>query len=157
MKKLFFLTFIFIFVVVTFWFCATEDVKEREWARVIATMTDMKMIGNSIEDYMSDNYMAPGDGELTLVSDLKPHLEPFYIKKLPTTDGWGNPLVYASGKVGTMCQECYSIISYGRDGKDSGVNPAYSNYILRSMAGFENDICFSNGSFTYTPAPLKVK
>jgi len=156
MKKLFLLSLVFIFVV-TFWFCGSEDVKLGQWARAKATLGDMKTIGSAIEDYMSDYYMAPGAGELTKVSDLKVFLEPFYIKVLPITDGWGNPLVYASGKVGTMSQECYSIISYGRDGKDSGMDINNSPYLLGSVDDFNKDICYSNGSFTYHPSPLKVE
>ncbi len=119
-----------------------------------ATMGDMKTIGGAIENYMTDNYMAPGNGAATTVGMLEAYLEPFYIKMLPVRDGWGTSLVYESGAAETPEQEMYSVISYGRGGLSTGLNIANSNYIVNSMAGFENDICFSGGQFTYSP---KVK
>ncbi|MCP5105980.1 MAG: prepilin-type N-terminal cleavage/methylation domain-containing protein [bacterium] len=118
-----------------------------------ATMGDMKTIGGAIEDYMTDNYMAPGGSAETFISGLEQYLEPFYIKQLPLKDGWGSSLVYVSGAIGVE-QDQYSVISYGRGGTSNGFNPAVSNYIVTTMAGFENDMCFSNGQFTYIP---KVK
>ena len=116
-----------------------------------ATMGDMKTIGGSIEDYMSDNYMAPGNAAATLIANLEVIIEPFYIKQLPTKDGWGSSLVYESGAAGTTEQDLYSITSYGRGGTANAIDPANSNYIVTTMAGFENDMVFSNGQFTYKP------
>ena len=119
-----------------------------------ATMGDMKTIGGAIEDYMTDNYMAPGSGAVNTVGLLETYLEPFYIKMLPSKDGWGTDLTYASGQGGQPEQDLYSIFSYGRGGTSNGTDTAQSNYIVNTMAGFENDICFSNGQFTYV---AKVK
>jgi type II secretion system protein G len=118
-----------------------------------ATMGDMKTIGNAIEDYLSDVYMAPGGGAVTALTGLEQYLEPFYIKQCPTKDGWGTTMVYVSGALGTE-QELYSITSYGRGGVATGINIANSNYIVNTLSGFDNDICFSSGQFTYAP---KVK
>jgi len=119
-----------------------------------ATMGDMKTIGGSIEDYMTDNYMAPGSGGVATIRGLEIYLEPFYIKMCPVKDGWGGDLNYISGRADTVEQDQYSVISYGRGGVSTPFNPANSNYIVNTMAGFENDICFSNGQFTYV---AKVK
>ncbi len=81
-----------------------------------ATMGDMKTIGNSIEDYMTDNYMAPGAGAVTTIRGLENFLEPFYIKMCPSKDGWGTDLAYESGLIDTAEQDVYSVISYGRGG-----------------------------------------
>ncbi len=116
-----------------------------------ATMGDMKTVANAVEDYMTDNAMVPGAGEAAYVKDLEKHLLPFYIKTLPTHDGWGNPLIFLSGKPDTPQALCYSVISYGRDGKDSGIDPRFTNYLTEKTADFNNDICFSNGNFTYAP------
>ncbi|HLP45729.1 MAG TPA: prepilin-type N-terminal cleavage/methylation domain-containing protein [Candidatus Kapabacteria bacterium] len=118
-----------------------------------ATMGDMKTIGGAIEDYMTDNYMAPGAGGVVLISGLEIYLEPFYIKMLPSKDGWGTDLQYSSGNVG-VDQDLYSIFSYGRGGTSNPIDTAQTNYVVNSMLGFENDICFSNGQFTYV---AKVK
>jgi len=116
-----------------------------------ATMGDLKTIGGAVESYMTDNYMAPGNNAATTVGDLEAYLEPFYIKMIPLRDGWGTSLVYESGAAETIEQELYSVISYGRGGTFNAIDPANSNYIVNTMAGFENDICFSGGQFTYVP------
>ena len=118
-----------------------------------ATMGDMKSIGNAIESYMTDLYMAPGAGSIDAIVDLGPYLAPFYIKVLPRQDGWGGEYRYDSGDIGPD-QDVYSIYSYGR-GNDAGtITIANSPYVVTTMAGFEEDIVYSNGNFTYAP---KVK
>jgi type II secretion system protein G len=119
-------------------------------SKLKATMGDMKSIGNAIESYMTDNYMAPGGGSISNIADLSGDLAPFYIKQLPTRDAWNGMLRYQSGAIGPA-QLLYSIISYGRDKIDSGMNINNTNYVITSLAGFNNDICFSNGIFTYAP------
>jgi type II secretion system protein G len=115
-----------------------------------STMGDMKSIGTAIESYITDNYIAPGGGSVDYIANLSSELAPFYIKVLPTRDGWNSMLRYQSGSVGPN-QLIYSIISYGRDKMDSGMDIAFSPYVITSMSGFNNDICFSNGYFTYAP------
>lgn len=119
-----------------------------------ATMGDMKTIGGAIEDYMTDNYMAPGAGGVATINGLEVYLEPFYIKMLPSKDGWSTDLQYESGDIDTPAQDLYSITSYGRGGTSNPFDTANTNYIVNTMEGFENDICFSNGQFTYV---AKVK
>ena len=118
-----------------------------------ATMGDMKSLGNAIESYMTDLYMAPGAGGVNVISGLNNFLAPFYIKILPVRDGWGGEFRYDSGAVGAN-QDIYSIFSYGRGNVMTGVDITQSPYVVTTMAGFENDICYSNGNFTYAP---KVK
>jgi type II secretion system protein G len=119
-----------------------------------ATMGDMKSIGEAVESYLTDLYMVPFvNGS---VGGLGPYLQPFYIKVLPVQDGWGHSFQYESQGVGEN-QDLYSITSYGRDGVTGGTvatDPANSPYLVTSMAGFSNDIVFSNGNFTFAP---KVK
>lgn len=115
-----------------------------------ATMGDMKTIGTAVESYISDVSMAPGAGGVTLLSQLEVYMESFYSKQLPVRDSWGEPFHYESGPPG-ITQDLYSVISYGRDNQASAIDPANSNYIVSSLDGFANDICFSNGTFTYAP------
>ncbi|MGE5340206.1 MAG: prepilin-type N-terminal cleavage/methylation domain-containing protein [Candidatus Omnitrophota bacterium] len=115
-----------------------------------ATMGDMKSIGAAIESYMTDMYMAPGAGGVTLVSGLATYLTPFHTKNLPQKDGWGGDFQYQSGAVGAG-QDLYSVISYGRGSSSDGIAIANNNYVVNTMKDFENDICFSNGNFTYGP------
>lgn len=118
-----------------------------------ATMGDMKSIGNAIESYMTDLYMAPGAGGITVISGLNNFLAPFHIKILPVRDGWGGEFQYVSGALGPN-QDLYSIQSWGRDNAGDPVNINNSPYVVTTMNGFENDIVYSNGNFTYAP---KVK
>jgi type II secretion system protein G len=116
-----------------------------------ATMGDMKSIGTAIESYITDLYMAPVSGN-GFIGGLTTLLQPFYIKILPVKDGWGGEFTYQSQGPGDN-QDLYSIFSYGRDQDFNGVG-GLSPYIITSIPGFRNDICFSNGTYTYAP---KVK
>jgi general secretion pathway protein G len=118
-----------------------------------ATMGDMTSIGKAVESYMTDLYMAPGAGGFNVVGQLNPFLAPFYIKILPSRDSWGGEFHYESGVLGPN-QDLYSIYSYGRGNVFTGVDITNNNYVVTTMTGFENDICYSNGNFTYCP---KVK
>lgn len=115
-----------------------------------ATIADMKTIGLAIEAYIVDNSMAPGGGTATVAIDLEPYLADFYLKHLPFLDGWGTPFQYVSGALGAD-QAFYSIFSYGRDKASSVIDVARTNYYVDSFPVFDNDICFSNGMFTYAP------
>ncbi len=118
------------------------------------TIGEMKTVGTAVEAYMIEYKMAPGGGALTLASQLERYLSPFYIKILAQRrDGWDSPFRYQSGAIGSN-QEYYSIISFGRDGVATPMNINNNNYAVSTINGFNNDICYSNGSFTYAP---KVK
>ncbi len=119
-----------------------------------STMGDMKTISGAIEEYMSDNYMAPGDGAVNLITGLEVYIEPFYIRMLPSKDGWGSTFTYQSGAADDNDRDAYSVYSYGRNQAMDVVDPGNSDYIVNTMSGFDNDICISNGTFTYKP---KVK
>jgi type II secretion system protein G len=119
-------------------------------AKQKATMSDMRAIGTAIESYMTDMYMAPGAGGINLVNGLNQYLVPFHTKLMPVKDGWSGDFRYESGPVGPT-QDLYSIISYGRGSQADPVNIANNNYIVNTMRDFENDIVYSNGTFTYAP------
>ena len=122
-------------------------------SKLKATMGDMKSIGTAIESYITDISMAPGGGDFSLIADIASFLTPFYIKVLPDRDAWNGLLNYESGAIG-LNQLGYSIISYGRGGADTGIDISNNGYLITSLQGFENDLCFSNGVFTHAP---KVK
>lgn len=121
-----------------------------------ATMGDMKTIGGAIESYMSDNSFAPQTGNTTAdQAAFRTLLEPFHIKLLPQRDGWNNVYQYNAGNDSqSPLRERYSIISYGRDGASTGLAVADNNYPVTDLDHFNNDICYSNGQYTYGP---KVK
>ena len=104
-----------------------------------ATMGDIKSIGTAIESYITDCYIAPPD--LTV-------LEPFWMKTIPASDGWGAAWHFVRGGGNDM--DVYSIASGGRDRSavawgQSGV------YLVTSYAAFDHDIIFSNGQYAYYP------
>ena len=120
-----------------------------------ATVGDMKTIGSCCEDYITDYYMAPGAGAVTDGSGLEYYLEPFYIKIMPTRDSWGTVYSYTSNAAGVLtgtgAQENYTLRSYGRDQTSTAYNITWNGYVVSTMDGFNNDIIFSNGQFSYGP------
>jgi prepilin-type N-terminal cleavage/methylation domain-containing protein len=114
-----------------------------------SSMGDMRTVGQAVESYIVTNSMAPGAGSFTNVYQLNVYLLPFHAQILPTKDGWSFELHYQSGVGGT--RDSYSVISYGRDGILTGLNVNDNNYEVSSMSGFDNDLCYSNGNFSYGP------
>jgi len=120
-------------------------------SRQKATMGDMKSLGTSIESYLTDFQMAPGAGSVSFIYQLSDYLIPYHNNNyLPRKDGWGADLRYTSGPIGSN-QDVYSIISYGRSNAPTGINILLNPYVVRALQDFDNDICFSNGVFTYGP------
>jgi type II secretion system protein G len=117
-----------------------------------STMGDMRTIGLAIDSYTVDNHLAPGLGAISLVSSLVPYLSSFHTKVLPHRDSWGGEFQYQSGVGDSLTR--YSVISYGRDGVATGINITNNNYQVTTLDAFNNDICYSDGNFTYGP---KVK
>jgi len=108
-----------------------------------ATMGDMKSIGTAVTSYHTDMYIAP-----TTLTDagFGGHIV-FYMPRFPQRDGWGSAWIYNRG--GTMFDR-YSIRSYGRD--QAATAPGVgSDYVVTSMAGFNQDIIFSDGTFAWSP------
>jgi type II secretion system protein G len=120
-------------------------------ARQKSTMADMKSLGISIESYLVDWQMAPGNGGIGTVAGLHQYLVPYHNNNyLPTKDGWGGLFLYESGAIGPT-QDFYSVISYGRSNVSTGIDIGRTNYTVNTLNDFDNDICFSNGTFTYGP------
>jgi len=107
------------------------------------TMGDLKSIGSAVECYMTDNYRAPVGRS---IHEIRSKLEPFYIKKLPLKDAWGNDFYYHHGT--GKNQDIYFIASYGSDGKFNGFN---QKGIYYASPNDGRDIIFSNGYFPYAP------
>jgi len=74
--------------------------------------------------------------------------QPFYIKIVPKKDGWGVPFHYEF----TAKTDTYSVWSSGRAGAAGDSVPTTPLlYMCTAIADFNQDICFSNGSFTVGP------
>ena len=96
------------------------------------TMGDIRTIATAVESYSIDNNQYPNTSGAT--ANLSAFLEPTYIKKLPTQDGWNNAFQYDTDTTE------YTLTSYGKDGSASG--PASGG-----TTDFRHDQIFSTGSF----------
>ena len=127
-------------------------------------MRDIEGISIAIADFRSDEgfhhlSVPKQQGTYDENSAIYKSLAPFYIKKLPIKDPWGNKYrIYT----GTYCNEKYGItgcnsddfivVSYGSDGKeenwkfDSG-NPKAGLTVMKSIDDFAIDFVMWNGSW----------
>ena len=103
------------------------------------TMGDMRTIATAVESYSIDNNQYPSNSATT-VSTIASYLEPTYIKKIPTEDGWNTQFIYSTD----ANWQVYTLESYGKDGQDTG--PASGQ-----TTAFAHDIVFSTGSFVAYP------
>ena len=103
------------------------------------TMEDLRNVVMGLESYLVDQNRLP----LSITA-----LSPFYVKNLKTTDAWGHPFVYATS--GTH----YSI---GSPGKDGIIDLSCTTLYLppTTMAGFNQDIIFSDGKLVCGPKVSK--
>ena len=113
---------------------------EKDLAR--RTMSDMRSVGTAIESYQVDNGFPPEQGSSGNVDGIRWHLQPTYIRTLPTMDAWKNPFQYVGGP---SKNDNYWVRSYGKDGKYDG------NTTEGSTRSFDNDIVYSNGQFIIWP------
>lgn len=113
-----------------------------------STMADMKLIGMAIEAYIVDLSITPNVQDYILNLNVD-WFVPFYLKKIPFIDGWGNLFAYIRGTGENVTH--YSIGSSGRNGTGTVDWNQSGEYDVRSLADFDNDIIFCNGIFTYCP------
>ena len=108
------------------------------------TMADLRSIGTACESYAIDNnrYPGPTDGWQP-VESIAEFLEPVYIRNLPVTDGWDNPILYRSDG------ESYRIVSPGKGGE---IDRDWSGEIeWGATSDFTSDIVFGDGQFVVWP------
>ncbi len=107
------------------------------------TMGNMRTIATALDAYVVDNDNYPnysGTASLLISS-----LESTYLKNVPTTDGWGNNLIYAKLDPATDGSE-YILWSLGQGGIDDGNNGDDG-----PTTSFEADIVIFDGAFTQWP------
>jgi len=104
------------------------------------TMGDMSSIGKAVESYLADNTVAPSG----TMEEINPILQPFFLKRLPKDDGWGNVFQYTSE---------WDIYSIGSGGRDNSVVDwsQFGEYVCMSITDYLNDIIYSGGQFVYFP------
>ena len=77
----------------------------------VETLRAIRTVSLSVGAYRLDNATVPGPtGGWVEAEFLLPHVQPVYLRSLPTRDGWGRDLFYWSD--GSR----YAVVSYGADG-----------------------------------------
>jgi|ERR1041385_1256434 len=104
------------------------------------TMADMRTIATAWEARAEqrNTYLVGRPGKVSS-EELRRALEPKYVKRMPRTDGWGNPFQLSS----TDAE--YTIRSIGSDHR------ADAKIIPGPNTDFARDIVYSNGSFVSYP------
>jgi len=112
------------------------------------TMADMRAIATACEMYAIDNAVYP---DAKSMDDLARLVEPTYIKQLPRTDAWMNPMRYGAWIVSEDAKgpDAYVVVSGGKDGALEHEN--LQGYSGAPTTNFNADIAFSNGSFVQYP------
>ncbi|HUP46426.1 MAG TPA: type II secretion system protein GspG [Thermoanaerobaculia bacterium] len=123
---------------------ATQRAKQKR------TMADIRSMATAVEAYAVDKNQYPDP------DSLEQALVPTYIKTLPETDGWKQPLLYdcwSSSDEGAC--DSYAIASGGRDGEFEFDSP--DQYMGRGgTTNFDADIVMINGNFVQYPQGTPV-
>ena len=107
------------------------------------TMGDMRTSATANESYSIDNNQYRSSAAAAL-STISASLEPTYVKKLPSKDGWSTDLRYIAST------SEYTITSYGKD-KVTGTTGGGTTAPNGGTTCFNADIIFSTGSFIQFP------
>lgn len=110
------------------------------------TMADIRSIGTALETYSIDFNSYPKVSITdAAVTDLQTYLEPTYIKKLPTNDGWNQAILAILDGTGAT----YTLYSTAK----GGVKGTWSQ---GPKTDFADDIVFSNGQFFQWPEGQQI-
>jgi hypothetical protein len=121
-------------------------------ARQKRTMADIRSIGVAWESRAVDTkaYNAAGftmPASALTYADLTTLLSPTYMRNIPSTDGWGHAMQFATDRaIGSGNAAEYAIRSPGRDGVFTG-----NTYTAGPTTAFDCDIVYSVGSFIVWP------
>ena len=108
-------------------------------AKQKTTMKHLLSVDLAVEDYLTDMAVSP---KVSGYAELKPLLEPFYIKSLPLKDAWGNDFFYK--KVG---EDSFLIASPGKDGVFKG----WDQRGAYPAEQYDQDIIIGEGRFLFGP------
>jgi general secretion pathway protein G len=103
------------------------------------TMADLRSIGTAVEAYAVDTNFYPFAAD---AAALVPVVQPIYIKKMPTTDGWNSNILYTPSSTNGAG---YTLKSTGKGGAVES-SPAGGK-----TTDFTKDIIFVDGQFTQWP------
>lgn len=136
------------------WVIVSNVLQARNRSRQKQTMADMRSIATAwearatkVNSYsVGTGHMLPAEQRVT-AAELARALQPTYIRKLPSADGWGTAFQFATAGAGTGGQEqSYVIRSFGSDGR-----PDRMANLNGPTTNFSDDIIFADGSFFRYP------
>ncbi len=107
------------------------------------TMADMRSIGTALESYSVDFNFYPKVTGPNMTA-LETYLQPTYIKRLPTNDGWNQALVLE-----TSAGTSYTIYSQAKGGTAPVGNAG-------PTTSFESAIVFTDGQFVQWPEGMQT-
>lgn len=114
-----------------------------ERARQKKTMADMRTLALAINSYATDHVFVPQVSGTA--ADLRPYLEPTYLKVLPVHDGWRRNLSYQGSALS------YTVVSFGGDGVAQG------GPYVGPTTHYDADIALVNGIFVQWPEGIQVR
>ena len=109
------------------------------------SMADMRTVATAIGTYATDMNFYPR-GMATL-NDFVPHLEPVYIRRVPSKDGWNT--VYAAFT--DAAGDHYTIQSFGKNKIDDGMAGPPGT----ETSSFDCDIFHQDGMFIQWPEGIQ--
>jgi type II secretion system protein G len=130
------------------------------------TQADMRNLGTAFMSWVTDAASAAAAGQKTwdpseytamthgqLQGTLYPTTTFFYMKEIPSKDGWKNPYVFGFNADGNVLgANVFGIVSYGNDGADSSGWPS-SAYSVGPFqpTDYAQDIVWADGFFVRWP------
>ena len=115
------------------------------------TLADMRTLGTALEARATDTNSYPN---VTSVDELAPLLQPTYIREIPRTDGWRNPLRYEH-EVISPTVDSFRLGSAGRDGRWQRAR--LIDYTPLTTTSPDDDIVYANGSFVQYPEGVQTQ
>lgn len=102
------------------------------------TVVDMQTVAAAVERYHRDNRSYPSD--VGSIDELARVLEPAYLARCPTVDGWSHPFVVQTDATGSV----FRLLSCGRDTVEGQIAGGPTR-------DFDDDIVLENGEFVQWP------
>jgi len=96
-----------------------------QWYLAVHTIADAKSIRTAIEAYAIDHNRYPAAKSM---DELRPLIEPVYIRTAPMTDAWGTPFIYRGSADGRS----FTIASAGSDRKFDESTWSSAGYTMSS-------------------------
>jgi len=112
------------------------------------TMADMRTIATVLEAYGTDHEREEYPPGAT-VADLRGQMQPVYVKRLPTLDGWATPIRYTP-----LPNRGYAIMSAAANKTFEAESP--DQYTPGTTTHFDCDIVFVNGEFVQYPEGVQT-